>query len=120
MATYLQLQKQITELQHEADALRAAESAGVIDRIRDAIAHYGFTVEHLFGARPAKVMRGRKATFAELSESRRAANGAMKGMKAPIKFRDKNGNAWSGRGSQPRWLTLAVQNGAKLKDFKIG
>src|SRR5262249_50912887 len=28
----------------------------------------------------------------------------LRGRKAPIKFRDRAGNTWAGRGAQPRWL----------------
>ena len=28
----------------------------------------------------------------------------MKGRKVPIKYRDKEGNTWAGRGAQPVWL----------------
>jgi DNA-binding protein H-NS len=41
----------------------------------------------------------------------------IKGTKAPIKYRDNNGNTWSGRGSQPRWLRAAIASGKKIEDF---
>jgi DNA-binding protein H-NS len=43
----------------------------------------------------------------------------LKGRKAPIKYRDKAGNHWSGRGAQPRWMTAAIKAGAKRDDFLI-
>ena len=45
--------------------------------------------------------------------------GALKGRKAPIKYRDKHGNRWAGRGAQPRWLTAAIKAGAKRDDFLV-
>ncbi len=36
-----------------------------------------------------------------------------------IKYRDKSGNAWAGRGAQPRWLTAAIKAGAKRDDFLV-
>ena len=45
--TYKQLQKQIEQLQRQADALRNTEVKGVIDRIKVAIAHYALTAAHL-------------------------------------------------------------------------
>ena len=43
----------------------------------------------------------------------------LRGRKAPIKFRDRAGNTWAGRGAQPRWLTEKLKAGAKLEDFAI-
>jgi DNA-binding protein H-NS len=48
----------------------------------------------------------------------RKASG-LKGRKAPIKYRDKSGNHWSGRGAQPRWMTAAIKAGAHRDDFLI-
>jgi DNA-binding protein H-NS len=45
--------------------------------------------------------------------------GSLKGRKAPIKYRDKAGNHWSGRGAQPRWMTAAIKAGAKRDDFLV-
>ena len=44
---------------------------------------------------------------------------SLKGRKAPIKYRDKSGNVWAGRGAQPRWLTAAIKAGAKRDDFLV-
>lgn len=35
----------------------------------------------------------------------------LKGKKAPIKYRDKHGNKWSGRGMTPKWLVAAEKAG---------
>jgi DNA-binding protein H-NS len=45
--------------------------------------------------------------------------GSLRGRKVPIKYRDKSGNHWSGRGAQPRWMTAAIKAGAKRDDFLI-
>ena len=44
----------------------------------------------------------------------------LKGRKATVKYRDKEGNKWSGRGAQPRWMTAAIKAGAKRDDFLVG
>ena len=37
-----------------------------------------------------------------------------------VKYRDKNGNTWTGRGRQPRWLVAALRTrGAKIDDFLV-
>jgi DNA-binding protein H-NS len=49
----------------------------------------------------------------------RGRGSSMKGRKVPVKYRDKEGNAWAGRGAQPRWLREKLKAGAKLEDFAI-
>src|SRR5262249_59449 len=44
---------------------------------------------------------------------------AMKGRKVPIKYRDRSGNTWAGRGAQPVWLREKLKAGAKLEDFAV-
>jgi hypothetical protein len=43
----------------------------------------------------------------------------MKGRKVPIKYRDKEGNTWAGRGAHPVWLREKIKAGAKLDDFAV-
>ena len=43
----------------------------------------------------------------------------LAGRKAPVKYRDKAGNTWAGRGVQPRWLREKIRAGAKLADFAV-
>ena len=33
-----------------------------------------------------------------------------------VKFRDDEGNSWTGRGSQPRWLVAHLKSGRKIAD----
>jgi DNA-binding protein H-NS len=50
--------------------------------------------------------------------SLRAAH-PLKGRKAPVKYRDRAGNTWAGRGAKPRWLVAKLKAGAKLKNFEV-
>jgi hypothetical protein len=43
----------------------------------------------------------------------------LAGRKVAAKYRDKQGNAWSGRGAMARWLRDAIKAGAKLEDFAV-
>ncbi len=38
-----------------------------------------------------------------------------------VQYRNKNNEneTWTGRGKRPTWLVIAIENGAKLEDFKI-
>jgi DNA-binding protein H-NS len=55
----------------------------------------------------------------EVGGGRRGRGSAMKGRKVPIKYRDKAGNTWAGRGAQPVWLREKLKAGAKLEDFAV-
>ena len=49
----------------------------------------------------------------------RGRRSSMKGRKVPVKYRDKEGNTWAGRGAQPVWLREKIKAGAKLDDFAV-
>jgi DNA-binding protein H-NS len=51
--------------------------------------------------------------------TKRGRRSALKGRKAPIKYRDREGNTWAGRGAQPIWLREKVKAGAKLEEFAV-
>lgn len=108
--TYTEIIQQIEELKAEAERLKREEVGGVIDRIKEAIAHYGLTAADLGlargGGRP-----GRKAKSAGGDAAPRAKPSGQ------VKYRDANGNVWGGRGPRPRWLREALQAGKTLRDF---
>jgi DNA-binding protein H-NS len=54
------------------------------------------------------------------TKSPKAKVSKLKGRKAAVKYRDKEGNKWSGRGAEPRWMTAAIKGGAKRDDFLVG
>jgi DNA-binding protein H-NS len=55
----------------------------------------------------------------EVGSGRLARRSGMKGRKVPIKYRDKEGNTWAGRGAQPVWLREKLKAGAQLEDFAV-
>jgi DNA-binding protein H-NS len=55
----------------------------------------------------------------EVGDARRGRGSALKGRKAPIKYRDRSGNKWAGRGATPLWLREKLKAGAKLEDFAV-
>jgi DNA-binding protein H-NS len=68
--------------------------------------------------RRAKELEGQLSRLGH--ESRRAGRGsALKGRKVAIKYRDRSGNTWAGRGAQPVWLREKLKAGAKLEDFAV-
>ena len=104
--TYLQVQQQIEELQKEADKLRQKEAAGVLARIKEAIAAYGFSAADLGFGRPT----ARVAPNGRSVAKRRGKGKASAASNAP-KFRDDQGNEWSGRGPRPAWFKAALEAG---------
>ncbi|CAN7782854.1 H-NS histone family protein [Variovorax sp. LjRoot175] len=163
--TYAQIQRKISALQKEAEALRKQEVAGVVSRIQIAIEHYGLTAEQLGLGRSTTAARslpktpktkaGKSSSAAKYSDGNggtwsgigkrpywlrdalaagkslddfRTGNVAVatpkqKGkalMRRPstVLYRDQNGNSWTGRGPQPRWLKEAVANGKALEELK--
>lgn len=97
MPSYSELKKQIEALQKQAEEIRATERAGVIMEIREKIADYEITPDEL----------GFKAST------------PLAWKKAPIRYRDNNGNEWIGRGPRPGWLKAELEQGKKLEDFVV-
>jgi DNA-binding protein H-NS len=114
--TYLSVMKQIDVLKQEAERLRRKEVDGVIDRIKEAIQHYGLSAADLglAGAKPA-------ARAGAPRKTRRAGKAKAKGSRpaAAAKYRDEQGNSWVGRGKRPQWLRDALAAGRKLEDFAV-
>lgn len=107
--TYAQLQQQIAALQQKADAIRAKEVDGVIDRIKIAISHYELTPEQLFGG---------KASAKKTAVTGTQKSGAKKAGR--VSYSDGNGNTWGGWGKRPNWLREALDAGKRLEDFQVG
>jgi DNA-binding protein H-NS len=90
------LEKRIAEAQTH-------ERSGAIAQIKQLMAEHGLTLADL-GAKASKTSHA----------------GPRKGSKVPVKFRDSaSGNAWSGRGLQPKWLQAQLAQGRKLSDFAV-
>ena len=114
-----QIQQQIAKLQREAESIRKREISGVVARIRTAIDHYGLTAQDLFGAQAkgnGAARKDRRAAEGDARSSRKS--NPRKGQPVPVKYRDGE-NTWSGRGSQPRWITAALADGKRLEDFAV-
>src|SRR5215475_15395336 len=59
--------------------------------------------------------------LSRLSRARalRGGGSSLKGWKVAVKYRDRSGNTWAGRGAQPVWLREKLKAGAKLEDFAV-
>jgi DNA-binding protein H-NS len=114
--TYSQLLKDIEALTAQAQARKAKEAPGVIEKIKQAIEFYGLTASDLGldgSTRSAPSVKvARKAVASKKTGNVKAASGA--------KYGDGSGNVWSGRGPRPHWLRDALANGRQLSEFLTG
>lgn len=98
-----EIHAQIAVLQQRAEEIRAAEFAGVVADIKEKIALYGITMAQI----------GFKDSTGQIRSDKRESK------KVNPKFRDSNGNTWSGRGLKPKWLVAAIQAGQTLESFQV-
>jgi DNA-binding protein H-NS len=81
----------------------------------DALLKLRADIEKTLNSRAAQLRR----ELGKLSGGSLKAAHPLKGRKAPIKYRDRAGNSWAGRGAKPRWLVAAIKRGKKVDDFLI-
>ena len=71
-------------------------------------------------SRKANELRDQLSRLGRATEFRKRGGGSsLKGRKVAIKYRDRSGNTWAGRGAQPVWLREKLKGGAKLEDFAV-
>lgn len=140
--TLEQIDAQIEKLNKAKEALKAKEVAGVIARIKVAIAHYGLTAVDLglakqMGRKPGSKSKAAKAvgeaavlapavkkTSGKKGAARKAAPKAprkAKVAKAPgvAKYSDGAGNSWTGNGKRPKWFLDAIAGGKTAEDLLV-
>jgi len=86
--------------------------APAIRKVRALMKKLGVTVADL-AEKPA-AQKNRKATP---KGGRRT--GQKAGHKIPVKYRDADGNAWTGRGKTPKWLVEAEKQGQARESFRV-
>lgn len=113
----------IDVIRKKIDALRAQEAKilkgrqAYLDRVVKQLAAKGVTVaelaEHV--GLGSKAGRGRKPRRGSAGKS-----GATDGRsKVSIKFKDGDGNTWTGRGKPPRWLVDFEKAGGKRASLAV-
>jgi DNA-binding protein H-NS len=134
--TYLELKQEIANteklrteelatLHAQAEAARVRETADVIDKINVAIAEYGLRPQDLnfknVSSRPGKKVgrtAGKKAAGKKTAGTKPAAKKSAAKKPSVVKFQDGEGNQWSGRGPQPKWIKAALAAGKQLDEFR--
>jgi DNA-binding protein H-NS len=53
----------------------------------------------------------------EISSRTKTRRTSLKGRKVAIKYRDKSGNTWAGRGAQPVWASGQIKGRRKARRF---
>lgn len=111
------IQREIDKLQKEAEAVRAKEVVGVIEKIKTAIDFYRLTPADLFSAEPQgkKVSKGEKGKL----ERKARAKAATKGAPRPVKYRGEAGETWGGMGKRPDWFKAALAAGKTPADMMV-
>ena len=121
------IEKEIEALEREADALRKKEAAGVIARIKEAIAHYHLSAQDLgLSGEPRSRRAVARGSRRVRPEGKPLSNGALakatgarrRPAGGQVQFKDEAGNTWSGRGRRPDWLKSALLSGKTLDDLR--
>jgi DNA-binding protein H-NS len=104
MPSLQELIAQKEALEREIERTRNQDRSDAVAKVRDLMSQYGLTTADLASKKTAKGTSSR----------------AGKGGKVAAKYRNTaTGDAWSGRGLQPKWLKAALASGRKLSDFAI-
>lgn len=97
--------EQAKMLIQEAERLKKVEKVEAIEEIKAKIKLYGITSEDIglaINENTSRQVKKQKATV-------------------PTKYHNpETGDEWSGRGSSPKWIVEAVNNGKRREDFLVG
>lgn len=108
MTTLSELEAQIAELTAKADQMRLEQHSKAVADAQAIINSFNLKASDLvFSSGKDKSEKSAKSVSLKSTK------------KAEIKYRDNNGNGWSGRGLKPRWLTAELESGKSLSDFLV-
>ena len=119
MTNLIDIQSQIHKLQKQEAEIKAKEFDKTVQDILAKMQAFGITIKDLQSAAGApRKGRGRPAAAKKV----KAPSTKKKSSTTPVaaKYRGPNGEAWTGRGLTPRWLTSLVAQGQSKESFAIG
>jgi DNA-binding protein H-NS len=85
----------------------------------DALLKLRDEIEEVLAHRAALLREELSKLGRQVGSKGKVRGSSLKGRKVPVKFRDRSGNTWAGRGAQPVWLREKLKAGAKLEDFAV-
>jgi DNA-binding protein H-NS len=105
MSKLAAIKKQIAALEAEAERIAKQEMSGAIAKVKEIMATFGLTIEHLQSA-----VTGKKRSAGKAAKPKRAGKGVAK-------YADpKSGKTWSGFGRAPAWIAGAKNRDSFLVD----
>lgn len=119
MSNLIEIQSQIEKLQKQAAEIKTREFDKTLQEILVKMQAFGITLKDL---QPGKARGGKGKSKAAVATKTTATKVNKKDKTAaPVaaKFRGPNGEAWSGRGLKPRWLSALLVQGRTLDEFAI-
>ncbi len=119
MTSYSDMVAQIEELRKQAERKRKEEYTAVVRAIKKQILDFSIKAEDLgFGVPNAKTAKASSKTKRSGSRKSRTDKGRPVA-KVPPKYTDGQGNTWTGRGKQPRWVVASLAAGRTLESMII-
>ncbi|TPG53648.1 H-NS histone family protein [Roseomonas nepalensis] len=101
-----ELNSLIEEAKARLEAKKEGARAALIEEMTSKAAELGLSLDALLGKQAAPQTTVRKVR-------------GDTGQSVAIKYKGPNDATWTGRGRMPRWLTEAVERGAKKQDFAV-
>jgi DNA-binding protein H-NS len=117
MSNLIDIQSQIEKLQKQADEIKAKEFNGTVQDILVKMQAFGITLKDLQNAKPTKATKAGRGKNNVATKPVKANKKA--GTPVAAKYRGPNGEAWSGRGLTPKWLTALIAQGQTKESFAV-
>jgi DNA-binding protein H-NS len=109
------LKARIAALQKQLAAAEKSKTPA-IRKVRALMKKLGVTVADVSETPAAKAVKsGRRRGRPKKAD----AATRKPAMKIPVKYRDANGNAWTGRGKTPKWILEAEKAGKSKEQFRL-
>lgn len=100
MARKQELNEQIADIDRKIAAAHQQAKREVIEQVKGLMRDHGLSLRDLRGGKPL-------------------AHGPKAGTKVPVKYRDADGNTWTGRGLKPKWVQTFLGNGGDLSSIQV-
>jgi DNA-binding protein H-NS len=114
MSKLIDLQSQIDKLQKQAAEIRSKEFSSTVAQILQLMSAFGITVKDLQTPKSkAKAGRPSKNSVSKVPKPKKEKSIVA------AKYKGPNGEAWTGRGLMPKWLSLLVESGQVKENFLI-